>query len=395
MDQKLDQSIEECTNVFSERSLEVDRNNSFPINNFKLLNEKGLLELPVSEKYGGHELALGGDHELYVNVLSEISAACPNTGHCFGTHCWALSSIRLLGTEEQHEYFANQAKDGAIFANFGSEPDQDFTSDGERVEYNTTASEEGDGWIINGKKFFATNSTHADYQAVYALPEGGELKDLIVPIVSSEWDGITVHDTWDGMGQRSTASGMVEFNDVFVPKDHVVGEPGSIVEYGHVGTSAAITIGSILLGIGKGALEFSKWWLDNESKPPTDRDNLSEDPHVQLRIGDMDIHMNAAEELLHRSARTLEKAESAEDPDLDAKAKADAFRARVMATRASVETSSQLFNVTGARSTSRQFGSDLYWRCARTLSLHDVVDKQITDIARYILGLDERGGFAR
>lgn len=395
MDARLEQNIEECAKIFSKRAIDIDLQATFPRENFEVLQDNHLLELAAGESFGGHRAALGGDHHLYVEVLSKLSSACPNTGHCFETHCWSLSTIRLLGTEEQHEFFANEAANGAIFANFGSEPDQEFTSEGERVEYNTTARRESDGWLINGQKFFATNSTHADYQTVYALPEGGELEDLLVPVISADADGVEVHDTWEGMGQRATASGMVEYDDVFVPDEHVVGAPGAIIDYGHVGTGSGLIFSAILLGIGQGALDFVKWWLDEESKAPSDLDSLAEDPHVQLRIGNMDILLTAAAELMNRAADTLERAETLNDPDLDARAKADAFRARVFTTRASLSAANKLFQLTGARSTSREFGGDLYWRSARTLSLHDVVDKQTTDIARHVLGIEGRGGFAR
>ncbi|UHQ96211.1 acyl-CoA dehydrogenase family protein [Natrinema halophilum] len=389
LNSELDRKISHCAQTLRERAPAVDKEATIPSENFELLGQNDMLILSAPENCGGYDIGFGGNgRKEKVEILERIASACSNTAQCLNTHLSALGTISLLGDEKQIERFANEIIErNTIFSYYGSEPDQEFdTEEGDRIKYDTIVERNGDEWIIDGEKFFATNSLYADYHLVFAMEEDAtDMSDLRVAIVPDDADGIAIHDSWDGMGQRATASGRVEFNSVRIPDDNVIGEPGALIESGIGGFGFQLDFAAHFVGIADGALRFTKRWLDEEAKPPSDLDSLSEDPHVQLRIGDMDIQVNAARELVREAARQLDAAESEKEMKTAGTA---VYRSKVFASEVVVDISSRLFQITGARSTSKMYNSDRFWRDGRTLVLHDIIDKQKTKVARDVLGLE-------
>ncbi|UHQ96315.1 acyl-CoA dehydrogenase family protein [Natrinema halophilum] len=390
MEENLRQKVDECGEVLKERSVAVDQEGEFPAENFELLHEKGLLALGGGTDYGGYDAGPGGDYRLFLEVLEEFARACANTAHSFGTHSVALATIKEIGTEEQHAYFTEQvAENGDVFGFYATEPEvlKEGTS---FAEFDTTASRVDGGWEVNGVKGFATNSTYANYHMVYAIEEGGDMSDIRLLVVEDDADGLTIKDTWDSMGQRATASGLAEFDGVFVPDDHAIGGPGDISAYAHIPQSFALIFGMLMTGIAQSALDFTKWYLENESKPPANLPSLSHDEQVQLRVGDMRSQIEAARQLNYWAGDRLAAFE--EDPDLGQEASKAIKIAKVTAADTSVEAATRMFQVCGARATSERYRSGQILRNARTLSLEDIVDKQKGDIAKIELGVESDGG---
>ena len=113
-----------------------------------------------------------------------------------------------------------------------------------------------------------------------------------------------------------------------------------------------------------------------------------DDPLVQHRYGDLWLKVRAAQavaadavELLRRA---LERGDALTARERGEVALAGA-EAKVLAHRAGVEVGSQLFELTGARSTSAEFGLDRFWRNARVHTLHDPVDYKLRDLGRFFL----------
>jgi alkylation response protein AidB-like acyl-CoA dehydrogenase len=276
----------------------------------------------------------------------------------------------------------------AIYAFLGSEPTQRIRPDGTRAGYDTTAVRTETGWRVNGKKFFATNSTGATWIGFLAVATEDGLEQIVLPMMAADTPGLAVIDSWDNMGQRATASGAVEVHDVEIPDDQMIGPPGAIYRYGLLLHSTwQLSFVAELLGIAEAALEFAKDWLQTKAKPPPGLPSLSHEPHVQRLMGELEVAVSAARSLMLDAAGALQRGQLAPASLPDA---FDAvIRAKVLTTEVVIKVTNDIFQICSARATTREYGADLYWRNARTLTLHDVLDRQKSTVGRRALGIED------
>ncbi|MGD9944534.1 MAG: acyl-CoA dehydrogenase family protein [Burkholderiaceae bacterium] len=370
-----------------------DAEGRFPSENMQLLHRHGILGYCVPKEFGGLGGGPGGDLHLYARIIEDVSAACSSTGQALAVHGTACATIRLLGSPEQVRRFGQEVvSDGAVYGFFGSEPTQRFTKDGGRPGYDAEVQRAPGGWLANGQKFFSTNSMGATRFLFFAMSQAPDEEGLAVPVIGTRDPGVQVHDTWDNMGQRATASGAVEVKDVFVPDDCMLGKPGAFAKASPVLLSSfQLTFALELCGIARGALDFTIDYLQKHAKAPAGLPSLGHDPHVQCRLGEMAVLVEATRALVRRAVDSVAAADR--DPTLARAAHRDVLQAKIQASEAAVEMGTRLFQICGARATSRRVGADRFWRNARTLALHDVIDKQRAAVGRELLGLEGDMGY--
>ena len=365
-----------------------DSEGRFPVENMKLLHRHGLLGYCVPRQHGGLGGGPGGDMGIYARLIEDVSAACSSTGQALAVHGTACATINLLGSKEQVRLFSEEVvSEGAVYGFFGSEPTQRFTRDGGRPGYDAEVRRAPGGWIANGRKFFSTNSMGARRFLFFAISQTPGEEGLAVPVIATDAKGVQVHDTWDNMGQRATASGAVDVKEVFVPDDCMLGRPGDFARVSPVLLSSfQLTFALELCGIGRGALDFAVDYLRKHAKAPAGLPSLGHDPHVQCRLGEMAVLVESTRAIVARAVDSVAAADR--DPTLARAAHRNVLQAKIQASEASIELGTRLFQICGARSTSRRVGADRFWRNARTLSLHDVIDKQRAAVGRDLLDLE-------
>jgi alkylation response protein AidB-like acyl-CoA dehydrogenase len=371
------------------RAREVDSAGKFPTENWGFLHELGILGLCVPKADGGWGAGPGGDMRRFVEAIACLASGCSSTAQGVAVHAHCCTMIHLLGTAEQRQRFLHgMTTQKAIYAFLGSEPTQRIRPDGTRAGYDTTAVRTETGWRVNGKKFFATNSTGATWIGFLAVATEDGLEQIVLPMMAADTPGLAVIDSWDNMGQRATASGAVEVHDVEIPDDQMIGPPGAIYRYGLLLHSTwQLSFVAELLGIAEAALEFAKDWLQTKAKPPPGLPSLSHEPHVQRLMGELEVAVSAARSLMLDAAGALQRGQLAPASLPDA---FDAvIRAKVLTTEVVIKVTNDIFQICSARATTREYGADLYWRNARTLTLHDVLDRQKSTVGRRALGIED------
>ena len=206
--------------------------------------------------------------------------------------------------------------------------------------------------------------------------------------------GVEVEPDWDAFGQRQTDSGSVRFDGVLLPDDLVLRGPTQAPTPRSTLRSqvAQLVMANLYLGLAEGAMASARSYLREEARPwfasGAEVRDATDDPFVQHRFGQFRLLVRPAELLAERAAEELDGAWrrgielSAAERGEVALAVAEA---KVLAHRAAIEVASQLFELTGARSTSGRFGLDRYWRNARVHTLHDPVDYKLRDLGRHAL----------
>src|SRR5690625_128346 len=167
-------------NVIQPRAIKIDKEAKFPKDIFDQMGELGLMGIPFPEEYGG----AGGDTISYALAAEEIARVCGSTGLSYAAAVsLGASPIYMFGTEEQKQNFLIPLAEGKALGSFGlTEPNAGSDAGGTR----TTATEEGDDFVINGEKCFITNASFADNVIITAVTGKNEkgrniISAIIVP----------------------------------------------------------------------------------------------------------------------------------------------------------------------------------------------------------------------
>ena len=198
-----------------------DLNSEYPKDAILAAHEMGLLNLHIPEKYGG--AGLGCMEEVLVN--EELAWGDP--GFATAAYATALASAPIItgATESQKEKWLGKiANEGALASYAVTEPE----AGSDVAAIKTSAIRDGDDYIINGNKMWITGAGYADFFFVLAKtdPDAG-YRGMSGFIVEREADGVSLGKKETNMGQRCSDTRAVNFEDVRVPADQLVGESES------------------------------------------------------------------------------------------------------------------------------------------------------------------------
>ncbi|MER7132947.1 acyl-CoA dehydrogenase family protein [Streptosporangium saharense] len=223
------------------------------------------------------------------------------------------------------------------------------------------------GIVVTGTKAFNTNSGGGGWASVGLTLEGRRGRyNALVPL---DQPGVTMKHDWDSMGQRGTHSQTIVYDEVFVPDGHHFDSgPVSPSYLSYV----FLTHAAIMLGPGLGAFDAALDYVRKLDRPSLPEfDSATEDVLVRRRIGGCAVDLRAARAFLLDTARRIEH--SAPDGDTT-ELFVEAFGVKVACVRAALSVTQEIFDLTGARSTSGRYGFDRFWRNARTFATHDPTD---------------------
>jgi alkylation response protein AidB-like acyl-CoA dehydrogenase len=364
---------------------QTDREGTFPAAAINALREAGFVGLCVPQEHGGLGAGLYGDALLLPLVLMEIASWCSSTSQVFTLHNTGVQLVHAMGNEIQKTFFFNEILQGHLFASFGSE------AGANRFVLESTLQQVDGGYRLTGKKQFATSSTGskwAFWRSVSSDVAGSQDDRYVMPIVLLSAEGVTVTDDWDGIGQRGTGSGRVSAEHVFIPDGNLLGKPGSYSEHAEFfAAQFQINFAAQFVGMAIGAYREALLYVKNHTRPWGSYQHAAEDPYTQLRLADMATKLAAAQQSVLRAARLLQV--YVERPDLQSSVHIAAAHAKITATEVSLDVTNSIFQVMGASSAKQKYGFDMYYRNARTLTLHDPVDRRREVVGKYELGLQE------
>jgi SfnB family sulfur acquisition oxidoreductase len=385
-------SADEALDVAAKLSAEFDASASdrdasreLPFDQVQALKQSGLLAVTVPVEYGG----IAVPATVLAEVVRLIAHADPSLAQIPHSHFVFLEALRLQGTDAQKAYFYGQVLSGALLANAQSERGP------HTIDLDTTTLVPGPSgdYVLSGRKFYSTGALFADWVLVRAsLTNGVEVPTSTTPkavaFVARDAEGVSVIDDWDGMGQRTTASGTVTLDGVAVPAEHVV--PFSPIFTGPslYGARAQLLHSAIDVGIATGALAAGVRQAER-ARPHFEAGvaTAAEDPTLVAVAGELAVTVRGAQALLADAARAVDAASANVTDESAAEASIAVAVAKVAAVRASLEASNLLFDLGGTRSASASANLSRYWRDARTHTLHDPTRWKLQHIGRYTLSV--------
>lgn len=367
---------------FAVGAAERDRRRILPTEQVEQLSASGLLALTVPQEYGGAGLGA----EVMADVVRLIAAGDPNVAQIPHSHLVYVNLLRQQGTPVQQEVLFGEVLAGRRFGNAQSEIRSKHLRD-HATTLRPIGPVRADGrpreWVLDGEKGYCTGALLAHWIPVLAhLDDDGPLH---VAWVERDTPGVTVFDDWDGLGQRTTASGRVLLEGVRVSPDrltpyHRVFEGPQVY-----GAFAQLLHAAIDAGIARAAITDAAEFVSTKSRPYPDAgvERAAEDPLVVHAFGELELQVRAAEALVAEAGRAVDRAEA----DLTAYAAGEASlavaAARAATTAASLDAGSRLFEVCGTRSALASLALDRHWRNARTHTLHDPAAWKVQHLGRY------------
>ncbi|GGM07789.1 SfnB family sulfur acquisition oxidoreductase [Streptomyces fumigatiscleroticus] len=340
------------------------------------LSASGLLAVTVPAEHGGADVS----QETLAEIFRLLATADASLAQIPQSHFAYVNVVRRQGTPEQRKFFAAELLAGRRFGNAQSEAGTKHVQD-----IRTRLAPRPDGsYVLNGVKHYCTGALFADWIPVLARADDDELHVAYVP---RDAPGLTVTDDWDGMGQRTTASGTVRLDGVEVPADRVL--PHHLTFRGPQlhGAIAQLLHAAIDTGIAGGALAEAAGFVRTQSRPwfESGVESAAEDPLLIQRFGELAVQVRASEALLREAARTVDAARAELTDDSAAGASIAVATAKAHAARTAVEVAGALFEVAGTRSALNSANLHRYWRDARTHTLHDPARWKVQHIGRYVL----------
>ncbi|RKN74143.1 acyl-CoA dehydrogenase family protein [Paenibacillus ginsengarvi] len=345
--------------VFAERAPKHDREGSFPFDNFADLREAGYLNLTVPREYGGDEASL---HELVLGQ-ERLARGDGSTALAVGWHVGIM--LQLRGTRSWPEplyadFCREVVQDGAMINSFASEPATGSPSRGGKPE--TTATRTDGGWLISGRKTYSTLSPILQHFTVKAGIAGEE---KIGEFLVRKGPGVSIEETWDTLGMRATGSHDVILDSVFVPDEHHISGSAAFADKRPDDGGWLLHIPACYIGIAWAArdfaLRYAKSYQPNSLAAP-----ISELPHIQRQIGQIEAELITARTLLYAVADRWDESTAAGRLRL----KQELGLAKYTATNAALSVVDGAMRIVGGASLSRKLPLERMYRDVRA-GLHN------------------------
>lgn len=353
-----------------------DRERRLPVEEVKKFSRSGLWGIIVPKEYGG----AGVSYATLAQVIAIIAEADSSLGQIPQNHLYMVEAIRLDGTEEQKRFFFDLVLQGKRFGNAFSEIGTKSVTD---VQTKLTRS--GDGYVLNGRKYYSAGALLADWIPTIAADENG---NTIVAFVERDAEGLTLLDDWTSFGQRTTASGTTILENVLVKPEHVIPHYLAFERATPMGAVAQIIQAAVDVGIAKAALRDTLYFVRNHTRPWVDSNQEKgfEDPLTLYNLGNVILQIHAAEALLRRAGEFIDAAyESGLEEAKVVESSIAVAEVKAIATEASLLATNKLFELAGTKSTLEEFNYDRHWRNARAHTLHDPVRWKYYAIGNYFL----------
>lgn len=295
---------------FAPRAAQWDREASFPFANYDDLREAGFLKLCIPTEHGG----LGADFPTYMMVAAEIGRFCGATALTWNMHICSTMWTGVLADgipmddaqRAEHEarrplHFRRIVQDGALYAQPFSEGTAAAAG---RAPFGTTARKVDGGWLINGRKIWASLSGAADYYGVLCTEEvegkDPDPRDTLYISVPATAEGFSISGEWDPLGMRGTVSRNLAFKDVFVSDDEQLMPRGIYFKGAQTWPAMFFTLAPTYLGVANAAYDFTVQYLRGEvpGEPPVKRRQF---PTKQIAVAQMRIQLEAMKSLFTRA----------------------------------------------------------------------------------------------
>lgn len=353
-----------------------DQNRISPTEQINQFSQKGLGGIRIPKQYGGAFVS----NKSLAHVFRILSKADANVGQIPQNQFGLLNFINITGSETQKQFIYAQILAGKRIANGGPEKNSKDTK-----AIQTTLTLENGQFLLNGKKFYSTGTSFADWLAIRALHPDGY---TVLAIVDRHASGVEVINDWNGFGQRTTASGTVKLHNVVTDPALFFDERIMANTPNVRGAYSQLLQVAIDVGIAEAAFDDTLSSI-RKARPIIDAgvEKASEEHYTLQEVGKLNILLDAAILLLDDAAEYLDELDQIAEISAEQAARASILvaEAKIYANDAALHISEKLLELGGSRASLSQHNLDQHWRNARVHTLHDPVRWKFHAIGDYYL----------
>ncbi|MBJ00826.1 MAG: acyl-CoA dehydrogenase [Halobacteriovoraceae bacterium] len=352
------------------KAQEYDEKEIFPENEFKKAWELGLVNTCIPAEFGG-----AGFTALDSVVIGEALAyGCMGMNTSFMANDLALLPIVIAGTSEQKEKFLRPFTEEFKIAAFClTEPGNGSDAAGIK----TTIKDGGDHWILNGSKMWITNASKAHQFVVYGTMDPNlKHKGLCAVVVPSDLEGIVMGKKEEKMGHRSSDTRSIQFENVKVPKENMLGKPGEAwsIAMKTLDHSRPL-VASSAVGGSQRALDCVREYSKQRSQFGVP---ISKHQAIQFMIADIAMKTEASRLLVHKAAWLLDNGERNTEV---------ASYAKAFAADSCMQNTTDAVQIYGGYGYSKEYPVEKLMRDAKLIQIYEGTSQiQRLVIAREVLG---------
>jgi isovaleryl-CoA dehydrogenase len=351
-------AIRETTERFAREKIapvasEIDEKDEFPRALWPQMGELGLHGITVEEEWGG----LGLGYLEHVIAQEEVARASASVGLSYGAHSnLCINQIRRWGTEEQKRKYLPKLISGE---HVGALAMSEAGAGSDVVGMKMRAEKSGNGYRLNGTKFWITNGAYADVVVVYAKtePEAGA-KGISTFIVEKGTQGFSVGQKIDKLGMRGSPTNELVFDDCFVPADALMGPENGGVKVLMSGLDYERTVlAGIQLGIMQACLDVVIPYVRERKQfgVPVGSFEL-----MQAKVADMYVALNSARAYVYQVAKACDAGQTT---------RFDAAGAILLASENAVRVAGEAVQALGGAGYTKDWPVERYYRDAKLLDI--------------------------
>ncbi|MDY7393690.1 acyl-CoA dehydrogenase family protein [Aureibaculum sp. 2210JD6-5] len=348
--------------------MEWDEAQTFPVSLFKKAGEMGFMGVFIPEEYGGSGL---GYHE-YIAIIEEISKVDPSIGLSVAAHNSLCSGhIYYFGNDAQKKKWLPKLANAEWIGAWGL---TEHNTGSDAGGMNTTATKDGDYYVLNGAKNFITHGISGDIAVVIARTgEKGDSHGMSAFVIEKGTKGFTSGKKEDKLGMRASETAELIFDNCRIHKDNLLGEEGNgFIQALKVLDGGRISIGALSLGIAKGAYEAALKYSKERvqfGKP------ISQFQGISFKLVDMATEIEASELLLHKAAALKNAGKSV--------TKAGAM-AKMYASEVCVKAANEAVQIHGGYGYSKEFPVEKFYRDSKLCT----IGEGTTEIQKLVIARD-------
>jgi alkylation response protein AidB-like acyl-CoA dehydrogenase len=332
--------------------------------------ELGLMGIETPEEYGG----AGATFFTAIVGVEELSRVDASVGVFVDVQNTLVNNALIRwGNDEQKQKYLPQLASSRVGAYALSEAG----SGSDAFALATRAVEQGDHYVLNGRKLWITNGNEAEIFIVFANinPEAG-YRGITAFIVEKNFEGFSVGKKENKLGIRASSTTEIILEDCRVPKENVLGEVGKGYKVSiETLNEGRIGIGAQMIGIARGALEAA---LSYTTERQQFGKAINEFQGVQFQLAEMATELEAARLMVYNAARLKD----ARKPFVK-----EAAMAKLYSSRAAERISSKAIELYGGYGFVKDYPVEKFWRDSKIGAIYEgTSNMQLQTIAKLIIG---------